>query len=57
MDVLRRFYEHYGARLGGLAWRDFGEVERALRREGLPRTLARPRLAHVAPEDARARAS
>jgi hypothetical protein len=31
MDVLRRFYEDYGARLGGLAWRDFGEVERALR--------------------------
>lgn len=30
MDVLRRYYEDYGSRLGGLAWRDFGEVERAL---------------------------
>jgi DNA helicase IV len=35
MDVLRRFYENYGTRLGGLAWRDFGEVERALRSKGL----------------------
>jgi DNA helicase IV len=34
MDVLRRFYENYGTRLGGLAWRDFGEVERALRAKG-----------------------
>ena len=34
MDVLRRFYEDYGSRLGGLAWRDFGEVERALRSKG-----------------------
>ena len=34
MDVLRRFYEDYGARLGGLAWRDFAEVERALRAKG-----------------------
>jgi DNA helicase IV len=34
MDVLRRFYEDYGTRLGGLAWRDFGEVERALRAKG-----------------------
>jgi len=34
MDVLRRFYEDYGARLGGLAWRDFGEVERALSAKG-----------------------
>jgi DNA helicase IV len=34
MDVLRRFYEDYGTRLGGLAWRDFGEVERALRSNG-----------------------
>ena len=34
MDVLRRFYEDYGARLGGLAWRDFGEVERALNAKG-----------------------
>lgn len=30
MDVLRRFYEDYGRWLGGLAWRDFGEIERAL---------------------------
>ena len=37
MDVLRRFYEDYGARLGGLAWRDFGEIERAAAREGVPR--------------------
>ena len=34
MDVLRRFYEDYGTRLGGLAWRDFSEVERALRARG-----------------------
>ncbi len=34
MDVLRRFYEDYGARLGGLAWRDFGEVERSLNAKG-----------------------
>jgi DNA helicase IV len=34
MDVLRRFYEDYGTRLGGLAWRDFGEVERTLRAKG-----------------------
>ena len=34
MDVLRRFYEDYGTRLGGLAWRDFSEVERALNAKG-----------------------
>jgi DNA helicase IV len=34
MDVLRRFYEDYGARLGGQAFRSFDEVERALRRDG-----------------------
>ena len=34
MDVLRRFYEDYGTRLGGLAWRDFGEVERSLNAKG-----------------------
>ncbi len=34
MSVLRRFYEDYGARLGGQAWRDFGEVERALKAGG-----------------------
>jgi DNA helicase IV len=34
MDVLRRFYEDYGTRLGGLAWRDFGEIERALHARG-----------------------
>jgi DNA helicase IV len=34
MDVLRRFYEDYGARLGGQAFRNFEEVERALRRDG-----------------------
>jgi DNA helicase IV len=34
MDVLRRFYEDYGTRLGGLAWRDFAEVERALNVKG-----------------------
>ena len=34
MNVLRRFYEDYGARLGGQAYRDFSEIERALRREG-----------------------
>ena len=42
MDVLRRFYEDYGARLGGMAWRDFSEVERALQARGfLTRWLAR----------------
>ena len=42
MDVLRRFYEDYGARLGGLAWRDFAEVERSLNAKGfLPRWLGR----------------
>jgi DNA helicase IV len=42
MDVLRRFYEDYGARLGGLAWRDFAEVERTLNGKGfLPRWLDR----------------
>ena len=35
MNVLRRFYEDYGARLGGQAFRNFEEVERALRRDGL----------------------
>ncbi len=34
MNVLRRFYEDYGARLGGQAYRNFEEVERALRRDG-----------------------
>ena len=34
MDVLRRFYEDYGSRLGGLAVRSFEEVERALRKGG-----------------------
>jgi DNA helicase IV len=35
MNVLRRFYEDYGVRLGGQAYRNFEEVERALRRGGL----------------------
>ena len=35
MSVLRRFYEDYGVRLGGQAFRSFEEVERALRRDGL----------------------
>jgi DNA helicase IV len=35
MDVLRRFYEDYSTRLGGLAVRNFEEVERALRKGGL----------------------
>jgi DNA helicase IV len=34
MDVLRRFYEDYGVRLGAFAVRDFGEVERALKAKG-----------------------
>ena len=34
MNVLRRFYEDYGARLGGQAFRSFDEVERALRKDG-----------------------
>ena len=35
MSVLRRFYIHYGERLGGVAVRSFDEVERSLRRGGL----------------------
>ena len=47
MNVLRRFYEDYGVRLGGQAYRNFEEVERALRRDGrltrfLNRVVARP---------------
>jgi DNA helicase IV len=34
MSVLRRFYEDYSSRLGGLAYRDFDEVEQSLRRGG-----------------------
>src|SRR6476646_10122509 len=34
MNVLRRFYEDYGVRLGGQAFRNFDEVERALRQDG-----------------------
>src|SRR5215210_4192309 len=34
MNVLRRFYEDYGVRLGGGAFRAFDEVEAALRRDG-----------------------
>jgi DNA helicase IV len=34
MQLLRRFYEDYGRRLGGSATRAFDEVEQALRREG-----------------------
>jgi DNA helicase IV len=34
MNLLRRFYEQYGRVLGGLAVRDFGDVERALRKNG-----------------------
>jgi DNA helicase IV len=34
MNVLRRFYEDYGVRLGGQAYRNFEEVERALRQNG-----------------------
>ena len=34
MNVLRRFYEHYGRSLGGAAIRDFSDVERALRFKG-----------------------
>jgi hypothetical protein len=42
MNVLRRFYEDYGVRLGGQAFRSFDEVERALRTDGrLTRFLGR----------------
>jgi AAA domain len=34
MTVLRRFYEDYGVRLGGQAYRAFDEVERTLRKDG-----------------------
>ena len=51
MQVLRRFYEDYGSRLGAGATRSFDEVERDLRRNGyltrwLDRVWPRPR-----PED------
>ncbi len=39
MDVLRRFYEDYSTRLGGLAVRNFEEVERALRKGGVLKTF------------------
>jgi len=35
MNVLRRFYADYSARLGGLAVRAFDEIERALRKDRL----------------------
>jgi hypothetical protein len=35
MDVLRRFYADYGAKLGGLAVRAFDEIEKSLRKDGL----------------------
>ena len=35
MSLLRRFYEGYGRRLGGLATLSFDEVETVLRRDGL----------------------
>jgi DNA helicase IV len=42
MSLLRRFYEGYGRRLGGLATLSFEEVERVLRRDGfLKRVLDR----------------
>jgi DNA helicase IV len=34
MSVLRRFYEEYGRELGGAAFRNFDEVEQALRAQG-----------------------
>src|SRR5919199_921427 len=41
MALLRRFYEHYGRRLGAGAMSSFDELERALRRDGyLNRVLA-----------------
>src|SRR5256885_541548 len=36
MNVLRRFYEDYGHRLGGQAYRHFEEVEPGRRRDGRP---------------------
>jgi DNA helicase IV len=35
MDVLRRFYADYGAKLGGLAMSAFDEVEKSLRKDGV----------------------
>ena len=34
MNLLRRFYERYGVKLGGSAFRSFDELELALRRDG-----------------------
>ena len=43
MNVLRLFYERYGRTLGGAAFRNFDEVEQALRSKGyLDRVLRRP---------------
>jgi DNA helicase IV len=50
MDVLRRFYEDYGARLGGLAVRTFEDVERALRKGGTLRRFLDTAWPTVKPE-------
>jgi DNA helicase IV len=42
MEVLRRFYESYGRKLGSAAWRSFDEIERGVRQGGyLTRKLER----------------
>jgi len=50
MDVLRRFYEDYGRVHGGAAFRNFEEVERALRANGYLDRVLKAAWPVVAPE-------
>jgi DNA helicase IV len=50
MDVLRRFYEDYGRVHGGAAYRNFEEVERALRANGYLDRVLRAAWPVVSPE-------
>jgi DNA helicase IV len=50
MSVLRRFYEDYGRVHGGAAYRNFEEVERALRKDGLLDRVLKAAWPLVSPE-------
>jgi DNA helicase IV len=50
MSLLRRFYEEYGRVLGGAAFRNFDEVEKALRGKGYLDSVLRAAWPAVAPE-------
>jgi DNA helicase IV len=50
MSLLRRFYEGYGRRLGGLATLSFDDVEQALRRDGLLKRALDRHWPHLDPE-------